>query len=157
MLFNGSDYRYSYACPDATHYSKRVSLSFKRHWSCGVVVRCYGCYSNGFMFNSHLLFLSTLLFSGLRVTFTGQCSQVSLTFNLRIRLALVGQLLVRITRARLGLQLRLRLRLGFIFYVYFLSTKPAALSSCTTLRHRWRQNNFSNFKIHRHIYSHCLF
>jgi len=25
------------------------------------------------------------------------------------------------------------------------------------LRHRWHMNKFSNFKIHRHIYSHCLF
>jgi len=33
----------------------------------------------------------------------------------------------------LGLRLGLRLGLGFIIYIYFVSTKPTALSSCVTL------------------------
>ena len=32
----------------------------------------------------------------------------------------------------------------------------SALSSYVMLGHRWRMNKFSNFKIHRRIYSHCL-
>ena len=59
---------------------------------------------------------------------------------------------------RVSVTLGLRLGLGFIFYIYFVFTKPTALPSCILLsRHRWRTNKFSNFKIHRCIYSHCQF
>ena len=34
---------------------------------------------------------------------------------------------------RVSVRLGLRLGLGFIFYVYFVSTKPTALSSCVTV------------------------
>jgi len=36
--------------------------------------------------------------------------------------------------------------------------RPSLLHSrhALLLRHRWRINTFSNFKIHRRIYSHCL-
>jgi len=59
---------------------------------------------------------------------------------------------------RLGLGLRLGL--GFIFYVYFIFTKPTftALSSCVTVTSQVEYiHKLSNFKIHRYIYSHCLY
>ena len=45
--------------------------------------------------------------------------------------------------------------LSFTFGSFLLSLLHShrALPSC----HRWRMNKFSNFKIHRLIYSHCLF
>ena len=53
--------------------NKRVSLSFKQRGSRGVMVRRYSCYGNGFRFDSQLADFSffSLLFSGLRVAFTG--------------------------------------------------------------------------------------
>ena len=33
---------------------KKVTLSRKRHPACGATVMCYGCYANGFWFESHL-------------------------------------------------------------------------------------------------------
>jgi len=56
---------------------------------------------------------------------------------------------------RLGLGLRLGLRLGlsFTFSSFLISLLHS--SHMLLLHHRWRMNKFSNFKIHRHICSHC--
>ena len=47
----------------------------------------------------------------------------------------------------------LRLGLGFIFYITLFL--PNLLHSChgLLLCHKWRMNKFSNFKIHRRIYT----
>jgi len=63
---------------------------------------------------------------------------------------------------RLGVSVRLRLqlgvRLGLGLSFTFSSFLPSLLHShrALLLRHRWRMNKFSNFKIHKHIHSHCL-
>jgi len=66
MLFNGSDYRY--ACPDAT---QKGSVCHSNDYDMGLVVWWLGVTAAMLMVLCSTLTLSTLLFSGLRVTFTG--------------------------------------------------------------------------------------
>jgi len=51
------------------------------------------------------------------------------------------------------------LGLGFTFCVYYVFTKPTAISSCVTVMlpgSRLKLNMVSNIKIHRRFCSHCL-
>ena len=138
-------------------------------WCSGQALRLL-CQWTDFRFDSHHANFTffCLLFSGLRVTFTGQCQvRVSLAQDqgqVGIRLAL-AQGYVRVSYAsgqlcsRLGLGLELWLGLGFQGLSFtFTSFLPSQLHSRLVLLlcHRWRMNKFSNFKIHRCIYSHCL-
>jgi len=47
-----------------TQYQKKVTLSGKCCPARGVTVMCYGCYANGFRFNSHLADFRFCFFSG---------------------------------------------------------------------------------------------
>jgi len=107
--------------------NKRVGLSFKWHGSYSLGVMRYGCYANGFRFNSHLADFCFFFFTFFQ------------TYVLPLRASV---------RIRLGLSLSFMLS----------SFLPSLLHSCCALLlcHRWRMNKFSNFKIHRRIYSHCL-
>jgi len=72
-----------------------VSLSGKRHAARSVTAMRFGCYANGFRFNSHLANFPLVFFF----------------IFFRLKVLCLG------VSVRLGLRLRLRLGLGFIFYI----------------------------------------
>ena len=61
---------------------EKVTLSGKRCPAHGVMVRCYGCYANGWRFDSHFAVFFSLLFSRFRLGVTFGVSVVRLELGL---------------------------------------------------------------------------